>query len=260
MGSSALAVLSAARRSSATWVAAVLLGLGAVTLATQSCGTAAVGIDACRQIETARCEAAAACPAWVGSADADERVDACVEFVWDQCLHGIENAGTEDHPAPEPTGSQIKACVDAIGATRKCAADNVASMAECSAAPPAHGADGALSPCEVITKRAHALKACAFVVDPTGAGDGGGGGSASGAGEGGGNGGGGGGEGGGGGGAGGDGGGGGGGAGADGGGGGGGAGADGEGGGGGAGADGEGGGGGAGGASEGGGAGGAPAP
>ncbi|WP_437339027.1 hypothetical protein [Sorangium sp. So ce394] len=236
MGSSALAVLSAARRSSATWVAAVLLGLGAVTLATQSCGTAAVGIDACRQIETARCEAAAACPAWVGSADADERVDACVEFVWDQCLHGIENAGTEDHPAPEPTGSQIKACVDAIGATRKCAADNVASMAECSAAPPADGADGALSPCDVITRRAHALKACAFVVDPTGAGggagDGGGGGSASGAGEGGGNGGGGGGEGGGGGGAGGE----------------------------GAGADGEGGSGGAGGASEGGGAGGAPAP
>ncbi|WP_437942170.1 hypothetical protein [Sorangium sp. So ce341] len=257
MGSSALAVLSAARRSSATWVAAVLLGLGAVTLATQSCGTAAVGIDACRQIETARCEAAAACPAWVGSADADERVDACVEFVWDQCLHGIENAGTEDHPAPEPTGSQIKACVDAVGATRKCAADNVASMAECSAAPLVDGADEAISPCDVITRRAHALEACAFVDDPTGAGggagEGGGGGSAGGDGEGGGNGGGGG--------AGADGEGGGGGAGADGEGGGGGAGADGEGGGGGAGADGEGGGGGAGGASDGGGgAGGAPDP
>ncbi|WP_437321335.1 hypothetical protein [Sorangium sp. So ce385] len=190
MGSSALAVLSAARRSSATWVAAVSLGLGAVTLAIQSCGTAAVGIDACRQIETARCEAAAACPAWVGSADADEKVDACVEFVWDQCLHGIENAGTEDNPAPEPTASQIQACVDAIGATRKCAADNVASMAECSAAPPADGADGALSPCEVITERAHALKACAFVVRPPDAGGGagdGGGGSAGAGGEGGGN-------------------------------------------------------------------------
>ncbi|WP_437948161.1 hypothetical protein WME98_47035 [Sorangium sp. So ce296] len=202
----------------------MLLGLGAVTLATQSCGTAAVGIGACRQIETARCEAAAACPAWVGSADADEKVDACVEFVWDQCLHGIENAGTEDNPAPEPTESQIQACVDAVGATRKCAADNVASMAECSAAQLADGADGAISPCEVITKRAHALKACAFVVKPPtgaggGSGDGGGGGSAGADGEGGGNGGG---------------------AGA-------GAGADGEGGGGGAGADGEGGGGGAGG-------------
>ncbi|WP_437728774.1 hypothetical protein [Sorangium sp. So ce861] len=179
MGSSALAVLSAARRSSATWVAAVLLGLGAVTLATQSCGTSAVGVDACRRIETARCEAAAACPAWVGSADADEQVDACVEFAWDQCLHGIANAGTEDDPAPDPTESQIKACVDAVGATRKCAADNVASMAECSAAPLADGADGAISPCEVITERAHALEACAFVVKPTGAGggagDGGGG-------------------------------------------------------------------------------------
>ncbi|WP_063752013.1 hypothetical protein [Sorangium cellulosum] len=247
MGSSALAVLSAARRSSATWVAAVSLGLGAVTLATQSCGTSAVGIDACRQIETARCEAAAACPAWVGSADADERVDACVEFVWDQCLHGIENAGTEDNPAPEPTGSQIEACVDAVGATRKCAADNVASMTECTAAPLVDGADGAISPCDVITKRAHALQACAFVVEPTGtgggAGDGGGGGSAGGDGEGGGNGGGGGG------------------AGADGEGGGGGAGGASDGGGGGSGADGEGGGGGSGGAGDGGGgAGGAPDP
>ncbi|WP_272829026.1 hypothetical protein [Sorangium sp. Soce836] len=162
-----------------------------MTLATQSCGTDAVGIDACRQIETARCEAAAACPAWVGSADADARVDACVEFSWDQCLHGIENAGTKEHPAPEPTESQIKACVDAIGATRECAADNVASMAECSAAQPAEGADRALSPCEVIIGRAHELAACAFVAKSTGAGggegDGGGGGSAGADGEGGGN-------------------------------------------------------------------------
>ncbi|WP_437603517.1 hypothetical protein [Sorangium sp. So ce590] len=185
MGSSALAVLSAARRSSATWAVAGVLGLGAVTLATQSCGNDAVGVDACRQIEAARCEAAAACPEWVGSADADERVKTCVEFYWDQCLHGIENDGTggDNRAAAEPTDGQVKACVDAVGAARKCAGDKVASMAECPAAPLAEGVDGAISPCEVITEKAHELAACAFVVAPTGGSGGageGGGGSASG--------------------------------------------------------------------------------
>ncbi|WP_437820485.1 hypothetical protein [Sorangium sp. So ce1078] len=162
-----------------------------MTLATQSCGNDAVGIDACRKIEAARCEAAAACPEWVGSADADERVKACVEFTWDQCLHGIANDGTggDNRAAAEPKDEQVKACVDAVGAARKCAGDKVASMAECSAAPLAEGVDGAISPCDVITRKAHALEACAFVVDKAGGGGGtgdGGAGGTGGAGEGGG--------------------------------------------------------------------------
>ncbi|WP_437971706.1 hypothetical protein WMF04_21415 [Sorangium sp. So ce260] len=162
-----------------------------MTLATQSCGNDAVGIDACRKIEAARCEAAAACPDWVGSADADERVKACVEFTWDQCLHGIANDGTggDNRAAAEPKDDQVKACVDAVGAARKCAGDKVASMAECSAAPLAAGVDGAISPCDVITRKAHALEACAFVVDQAGggggAGEGGGTGGTGGAGDGG---------------------------------------------------------------------------
>ncbi|WP_437311538.1 hypothetical protein [Sorangium sp. So ce388] len=176
MGSHALAVLSAARRSSAPWAAAALLGLGAVILAAQSCGNDAVGVDACRQIERARCEAAAVCPEWVGTAAADERVKTCVEFYWDHCLHGIENDGTggSDHAAAEPTSEDVQACVDAVGATRKCASDKVATMAECSVDLVAPGEDASISPCVVITQRAHALGACTFVVDPTGAGGGGG--------------------------------------------------------------------------------------
>ncbi|WP_433936941.1 hypothetical protein AB3662_20000 [Sorangium cellulosum] len=165
MRSPALAVFSAARRSSVPWAAAGLLGLGAVILAAQSCGNDAVGVDACRRIETARCEAAAVCPEWVGTASADERVKTCVEFYWDQCLHGIKGVTTSTGTGAalaEPADAQVQACVDAVGATRECASNKVASMAECSAELAA-GEDASISPCDVITQRAHALGACAFV-------------------------------------------------------------------------------------------------
>ncbi|WP_437900792.1 hypothetical protein [Sorangium sp. So ce124] len=172
MGSSALAVLSAARRSSAPWAAAALLGLGAVTVITApSCGNDAVGVDACRRIERARCEAAAVCPEWIGSGDAEERVNTCVEFYWDQCLHGIEGGAGGGQAAAEPTTAQVDACVAAVGEARACASAKVASMAECSAASLAGGIDPAISPCVVITARAEALEACAFVA-PNGGGAG----------------------------------------------------------------------------------------
>ncbi|WP_437737924.1 hypothetical protein [Sorangium sp. So ce1335] len=172
MGSTALAVLSAARRSAAPWAAAGLLGLGAVILTTQSCGSDAVGVDACRRIETARCEAAAVCPEWVGTASADERVNTCTEFYWDQCLHGLQvGGGGGDQAAAEPTGAEVQACIDAVDATRECARNNVASIAACSVEL-ASGADGALSPCAVITAKVQTLAACASLVDTTGGGSG----------------------------------------------------------------------------------------
>ncbi|WP_437747204.1 hypothetical protein WMF39_20605 [Sorangium sp. So ce1504] len=173
MGFSALAVLSAARRSSAPWAAAALLGLGAVTLITApSCGNDAVGVDACRRIEQARCEAAAVCPEWIGSGDAEERVNTCVEFYWDQCLHGFESGAGGGQTVAEPTTLQVDACVAAVGEARACASAKVASMAECSAAPLAAGVDRAITPCKVITAQAEALEACAFVAAPNSGGAG----------------------------------------------------------------------------------------
>ncbi|WP_437300759.1 hypothetical protein [Sorangium sp. So ce426] len=173
MGSSALAVLSAARRSSVPWAAAALLGLGAVTLITApSCGNDAVGVDACRRIEQARCEAAAVCPEWIGSGDVEERVNTCVEFYWDQCLHGFENGAGGGQTVEEPTTFQVDACVAAVGEARACASAKVASMAECSAAPLAAGVDRAIPPCKVITAQAEALEACAFVAAPNSGGAG----------------------------------------------------------------------------------------
>ncbi|AUX43053.1 uncharacterized protein SOCE26_044930 [Sorangium cellulosum] len=165
MGSHALAVLSAVRRSSASWAAAGLLGLGVASLAAQGCGTDAVGVEACRQIEQARCEAAAAC----GFDEA--QVKTCSEFYWDQCLHGIQHAVDYDEentsqPAEDPASVDVDECVAAVQATRDCAGSGVASMAGCSAAPLAPGEDSGITPCKVIEERAHALAECSFVVQP----------------------------------------------------------------------------------------------
>ncbi|WP_438036785.1 hypothetical protein [Sorangium sp. So ce204] len=155
------------------WAAAALLGLGAVTLITApSCGNDAVGVDACRRIEQARCEAAAVCPEWIGSGDVEERVNTCVEFYWDQCLHGFENGAGGGQTVEEPTTFQVDACVAAVGEARACASAKVASMAECSAAPLAAGVDRAITPCKVITAQAEALEACAFVAAPNSGGAG----------------------------------------------------------------------------------------
>jgi hypothetical protein len=86
------------------------LGVAALAFA---CGTDAIGIDACRQIETARCGQAPACaidltnPVHRSSPGTD--VDACVRFYHEQCLHGLATT-------KEPGNVQVKDCVDAINA------------------------------------------------------------------------------------------------------------------------------------------------
>jgi hypothetical protein len=90
-------------------VIAALIALGVAGLV-GACGTDAVGVDACRQIETARCQQAVNCPAIdlgrpvpVRSSDP---VGECIRFYHDACLHGLEVA--------DPGAVQTKACVDAI--------------------------------------------------------------------------------------------------------------------------------------------------
>lgn len=136
-----------------------LAGLGAGAIV-PGCGTDAKGVDACRRIETARCEAAVAC-----GYTADQ-ITTCKDFYRDQCLHGLQNP-------QEPSTTDVDACVAAIGQARVCAERQAASMAECAEAPLAPGADAsALTPCAIITDQAHQLAACAFVVMPTDAGAG----------------------------------------------------------------------------------------
>lgn len=77
-----------------------------------ACGTDPVGVEACRQIEKARCENAPACqidltkPVHSGTG-ADKDVSACIRFYDDACLHGLSATS-------EPGSIAVQACIDAI--------------------------------------------------------------------------------------------------------------------------------------------------
>lgn len=81
---------------------------GALILGADGCGNGAVGVDACRSIEDARCRQAAACgislqpPYHTSGSD----VDACIRYYQVACLHGLA--------VPDPGGGSVNACVAAI--------------------------------------------------------------------------------------------------------------------------------------------------
>jgi hypothetical protein len=79
-------------------------------LMTQGCGTDAVGIDACRRIEQARCRKALGCPE-LGVQTA-RGVEECSQYARDRCLHGLAVA--------EPSAAIIDACVSAIEQATTC--------------------------------------------------------------------------------------------------------------------------------------------
>ena len=90
----------------------------AVVIAVGACGTDAIGIDTCRQVEEARCRQAAHCPGIDLSQPVHRNspitdVDSCIRYYHDACLHGLAA------PA-DPGAVATKACVDAIN-TGDCA-------------------------------------------------------------------------------------------------------------------------------------------
>jgi hypothetical protein len=95
------------------WLAgilAVLAGYAAVGAGGGGCGTDATGIEACKQIEGARCRRAPACgiglqPPYYTSGDA---VDACIQFYDTACLHGLEVSD----PGPVVVGQCVAAIND----------------------------------------------------------------------------------------------------------------------------------------------------
>ena len=145
---------SSARRTFAVLGAAC----GLVFLA-YGCGTDAVGVDACRQIETARCQAAPAC---TGDEDTfairtEEQVRNCITLYKDHCLHGIENV--EDG---EPDQGDVDRCVAAIEATAACKKNGIGTMAECGDVVYV-GGDAAATPCQVL-HNPETLEACVFIL------------------------------------------------------------------------------------------------
>lgn len=78
-----------------------------------SCGTDAAGVSECREIEDARCAAAASC----GFPD----VAQCQRYYHDQCLHGV--------PVEDVTAVQVDACVAELERAGRCAAEQPAPAA-----------------------------------------------------------------------------------------------------------------------------------
>lgn len=90
---------------------AVALAVGGAIAAAVACGTDAVGVESCRQIEEARCRKAPACPdislAQPLHPDKND-VNACIRYYDDACQHGLV--------AADPGGPAVNKCVDAINA------------------------------------------------------------------------------------------------------------------------------------------------
>ncbi len=113
------------------------------------CGTDAVGVDECRDIESARCEAGAFC-------GLVEDVEQCKRFYRDQCLHGLANGD-------RPGSPQVKACIATIRAAGECAKAGVEDVASCTPALPSLTIHNKV--CDVVLRPEGAVK-CEFLAQP----------------------------------------------------------------------------------------------
>ena len=90
--------------------ACALFVLGAAGLG--GCSTDAVGIEACRLIQTARCEVAPSCLGQEEFAiETEEQVENCKTYYIDGCLVGVENPNASDE-----SGVGCEGAIRAIGA------------------------------------------------------------------------------------------------------------------------------------------------
>lgn len=113
------------------------------------CGTDAVGIDECRDIEEARCEAGQYC-------GLVEDVDACKRFYRDQCLHGMASG-------ERPGKVQVTECVKVIREAGDCAKKGVTDLTNCTNIP--GGETNLTLVCDVI-KEPESVKDCDFLYKP----------------------------------------------------------------------------------------------
>lgn len=132
------------RALSATLLSAVL-SFGLVTAA--GCGTSAIGVDDCRDIEQARCDAAKSC-------GMIEDAAACERYYRDHCLHGL--------PVAPPAGDSVPTCVEVIKAAGRCAeGDPSIELVNCDPAVASPG-PGFSKACDVVTHPERTPE-CAFL-------------------------------------------------------------------------------------------------
>lgn len=139
--------------------ACALFVLGGAALG--GCSTDAVGIEACRLIQTARCEVAPACLGQEEFAiETEEQVENCTTYYVDGCLVGVEN--------PDAGDESGKGCEGAIRAIGACEAAGT-PLAECKNESDENalvklrdGADEATSNCMALAKP-HVLELCKWL-------------------------------------------------------------------------------------------------
>ncbi|HEX2869688.1 MAG TPA: hypothetical protein VHP33_00500 [Polyangiaceae bacterium] len=126
-----------------------------------SCGTSAVGVDECRDIEQARCRANASCLDARGN-PLIEDVGACERYYRDHCLHGLA--------AKPPAGASVGACLDVIEAAGRCAKGDPEAPLACTET--ASNPRGNFSrACDLVAHPERAVE-CAFLLETPDEGDG----------------------------------------------------------------------------------------
>ena len=135
--------------------ATVLSAAATFSLVTASCGTSAVGIDDCRNVEQARCRAGASCLDSNGAPLIDD-VGACERYYRDHCLHGLG--------VKPPAGASVSACVNVIEAAGRCAkGDPTIALKDCPKTV-TEAKPGLAHACDVVTHPELATE-CAFLSD-----------------------------------------------------------------------------------------------
>jgi hypothetical protein len=131
----------------------VLAAVGLSIALGAGCGADPVGVDDCRKIENARCEAASHCSNRFSITD----VDACQRFYRNQCLHGL-------YTGQSPAAGQVAACVRVIQTAGACAAQNspTAALAACGD-PLASETDPALVDVCKVVESPELTAECAFL-------------------------------------------------------------------------------------------------
>ena len=133
--------------------ATVLSAAAMFSLVTASCGTSALGVDDCRDIEQARCRAQASCVDSNG-APLIEDVPACERYYRDHCLHGLA--------VKPPASASVAACVRIIEEAGHCAkADPAIALEECPK-PVTDVQPGLTHACDVVVHPELATE-CAFL-------------------------------------------------------------------------------------------------
>lgn len=116
-----------------------------------ACDTAAVGVEACRQVEYARCSAASHCPSTFHITSPA----ACRRFYRDHCLHGLAVSTDPGSPA-------VNLCTRQINLLGACAAPDSES-AQLSSCKDVHSLDSKVSTVCALLQEPENIKGCEFL-------------------------------------------------------------------------------------------------